>query len=174
VNKKRWYAAEGGWENPFPSGSPQQELHNMQLEFALAQKCGLVITGQSNYGEKLKHHMCCGFPLHERGRLPQRCVCPPHVQLSQSGFGTCEEGNLLLCKNITVDAKTFGGASIARAPREYWMANIESSIHVSPRLTASAAQIKVSAFVNDTLEVTCRQYDRGPPLGAYCKSVVNK
>jgi hypothetical protein len=96
VEKKRWYGAEGGWENPFPSGSAVEEFMNIQLEFALAQQCDLMIQGTSGYGDLVYNHMCCHFPLHDRGGLPQRCLCPPRVSLKQDGF-TCAEGNSLLC-----------------------------------------------------------------------------
>jgi hypothetical protein len=96
VAKKRWYAAEGGWENPFPSGSAMEEFMNIQLEFTLAQKCDFMIQGSSGYGDMLFNHMCCKFPLHDRGELPQRCICPPKIRLKQDGF-TCAEGNTIMC-----------------------------------------------------------------------------
>lgn len=42
LEKKRWVGAEGGWENPFPSGSSRTEFLAIQLEFALAQKWWLI------------------------------------------------------------------------------------------------------------------------------------
>ena len=68
----------------------------VQEEFTLAQKCDLMIMGNSGYGDLVYNHMCCGFPLHDRGQLPQRCLCPPKVRLEQGGF-SCEEGNTLVC-----------------------------------------------------------------------------
>ena len=96
VKKARWQAAEGGWENPFPSGSSVEEFMNIQLEFALAQQCDLMIMGNSGYGNMVYNHMCCRFPLHTRGSVPQRCICPPKVRLEQGGF-TCQKGNKIMC-----------------------------------------------------------------------------
>jgi hypothetical protein len=96
VEKSRWQAAEGGWENPFPSGSSAEEFMNIQVEFSLAQRCDLMIMGNSGFGDMVYNHMCCGFPLHSRGVLPQRCVCPPKVRLEQGGF-TCAKGNKIMC-----------------------------------------------------------------------------
>eukprot|EP00607_Mallomonas_marina_P003626 CAMPEP_0182440272 /NCGR_PEP_ID=MMETSP1167-20130531/86954_1 /TAXON_ID=2988 /ORGANISM="Mallomonas Sp, Strain CCMP3275" /LENGTH=624 /DNA_ID=CAMNT_0024634177 /DNA_START=836 /DNA_END=2711 /DNA_ORIENTATION=- len=101
VDKQRWKGAEGGWENPFPSGNATVEFMNIQFEFSLAQKCSMAITGNSGYGQKLFHHMCCSFPLSPRGSLPTRCVCPPKVHLSQWGFN-CREGNKVLCNEQNV------------------------------------------------------------------------
>ena len=98
VSKKRWYGAEGGWENPFPSGNATEEFANIQLEFALAQRTDLMIMGNSGYGDMVYNHICCRFPLHVRGYVPQRCICPPKVRLEQSGF-TCEKGNKIMCGN---------------------------------------------------------------------------
>jgi hypothetical protein len=53
LDKKRWLAGEGGWENPFPSGSSVEELYNIQLEFALAQSCEFTIFGESGYSERV-------------------------------------------------------------------------------------------------------------------------
>lgn len=97
VDKPRWRAAEGGWENPFPSGSAVEEFMHVQLELALAQQCDMMIMGNSGYGDMVYNHMCCGFPLHTRGSVPQRCLCPPKVRVEQGGF-TCEKGNKALCK----------------------------------------------------------------------------
>jgi hypothetical protein len=96
VEKKRWIAAEGGWENPFPSGNSRSELMVIQTEFALAQQCDLAIVGDSSFAERIYSHMCCNFPLQRRGYVPQRCICPPRIRLQQRGFG-CENGNKLLC-----------------------------------------------------------------------------
>jgi len=101
IEKKRWLGAEGGWENPFPSGNATEEFLIIQHEFSLAQKCSIAITGQSGYGEKLVAHMCCGFPLSPRGVVPHRCVCPPRVELMQKDFN-CHTGNKLLCDNKDV------------------------------------------------------------------------
>lgn len=96
VQKKRWVGAEGGWENPFPSGNATEELLAIQLEFALAQKCSMAVLGNSGYGDLLKQHMCCGFPMHHRGTTPKKCICPPYVKLKQADYN-CATGNKLLC-----------------------------------------------------------------------------
>lgn len=100
LDKKRWVGAEGGWENPFPSGDSRTELLDIQLEFALATKCTMAITGDSNYASKIIEHMCCGFPLSSRGELPHRCHCPPYVKLEQHGFD-CRRGNQIHCVDPT-------------------------------------------------------------------------
>lgn len=51
LEKERWKGAEGGWENPFPTGVMSEELLAIQLEFALVQKCAFGITGDSNYAQ---------------------------------------------------------------------------------------------------------------------------
>ena len=43
VDKKRWVSGEGGWENPFPSGSSRVEFMNIMLEYSLVQQCDLMI-----------------------------------------------------------------------------------------------------------------------------------
>lgn len=101
IDKKRWVGAEGGWENPFPSGNATEELLIVLTEFALAQKCSMAILGNSGYGEMIYKHMCCSFPLPGRGVLPSRCVCPPRVELEQSGFN-CNTGNKILCNKQDV------------------------------------------------------------------------
>jgi hypothetical protein len=101
VSKKRWIGGEGGWENPFPSGNSQEEFYNIQLEFAMVQKCDLAILGDSGFGERIYAHMCCNSPLTARGMKPQRCICPPRVRLQQSDF-SCEKGNKLMCSEDNV------------------------------------------------------------------------
>ena len=54
-----------------------EEFANIQLEFALAQQSDLMIMGNSGYGDLVFNHVCCKFPLHTRGDVPQRCFCPP-------------------------------------------------------------------------------------------------
>jgi hypothetical protein len=100
LNKKRWRGAEGGWENPFPSGDPRTEFLDIQTEMALAQKCDILISGESGYADRLRGHMCCNSPLQSRGQVPQRCICPPIVRLEQYGF-LCEDGNPLLCGDMS-------------------------------------------------------------------------
>ena len=98
VHKKRWIGAEGGWENPFPTGSPEEELMVILTEMALSQQCDMMIQGQSSYADRLYSHMCCNYPLQKRGQVPQRCICPPRITLEQRGF-TCETGNYAQCDN---------------------------------------------------------------------------
>lgn len=71
---------------------------NIQVEYVLAQQCDLMIMGDSGYGDLVYNHMCCGFPLHDRGVAPHRCICPPKIRLHQGGF-TCDRGNQALCGN---------------------------------------------------------------------------
>ncbi len=73
---------------------------NIQLEFAVAQKCDLAIVGESGYGNLVYQHMCCGFPLSGRGEVPHRCICPPKVRLEQHGYD-CKNGNPLACIGAT-------------------------------------------------------------------------
>jgi len=101
VEKERWRGAEGGWENPFPSGNATEEFLTIQHEFSIAQQCSMAIVGDSGYAEKLMDHMCCQFPSNPRGSLPSRCICPPEIRLEQWGFN-CEAGNKVLCNNQDV------------------------------------------------------------------------
>ena len=64
----------------------------------LVKYCQMAILGESSYGFKLKDQMCAGYPLSLRGDIPHRHICPPEIRISQSGFKTCEEGNILMCK----------------------------------------------------------------------------
>lgn len=59
VDTPRWRGAEGGWENPFPSGSHSTELVNILLELNLAKRCVMGVVGESNYGmyANLTHHI---------------------------------------------------------------------------------------------------------------------
>jgi len=173
VDKKRWYGAEGGWENHLPSGDPQLELYHIQAELVLATKCSMIITGSSSYGEKLKAEMCCGFPLHERGHLPKRCICPPHIQAEPRGFGSCEEGNLLLCKNMTIDAKTFTQESIAKSAKKINMHD-NSGATLRYDLNDSNEDNKVeknniyTQYIDRVVKQLCRKYDHGPRIESYC------
>ena len=75
------------------------EFLDIQTEFAMAQRCSMAIVGESNYAQKILAHMCCGFPLSQRGVMPHRCVCPPQVVLHQRGF-ECEDGNSFACRKL--------------------------------------------------------------------------
>jgi hypothetical protein len=101
---------------------------NIQLEFALAQKCDLMIMGHSGYGEVVYSHMCCGFPLHDRGAVPQRCICPPRVHISQGGF-TCQKGNVMMCSNSHDDKeKNFSNTASTLMPVN------ESRVSLTPHM----------------------------------------
>ena len=51
--------------------------------------------GESGYGDKAMGHMCCHSPIHRRGRIPRRCICPPRIRLQQLYYD-CQDGNALL------------------------------------------------------------------------------
>jgi hypothetical protein len=177
LDKKRWYGAEGGWENPFPSGSAVEEFANIQLEFALAQRSDLMIMGNSGYGDMVYNHMCCGFPLHTRGRVPQRCVCPPKVRLEQGGF-TCKTGNKLMCGSASRggdvskrldDPENMRGANFSKTKEAF-------KTDVKVWLTSQAveqfymlndiADEKVKKFIAQTSreakEQACKKFSDGP------------
>jgi len=175
VDKKRWYGAEGGWENHYPSGSPKTELYHIQMEMTLATKCSMIIMGASSYGDKLKAEMCCGFPLHERGHLPKRCICPPHIQAHPREFNTCEKGNLLLCKNMTIDAKTFTeNYKIAKPAQTFKLFNNELRLEFE---IDEAKPVEVKAmydkYIKSTMKEVCRKYDHGPRIESYCAKYSN-
>lgn len=186
VHKKRWFGAEGGWENPFPSGSAVDEFINIQLEFALAQQCDLMIQGNSGYGDLVFNHMCCKFPLHDRGEVPQRCICPPKIRLKQDGF-TCEQGNTLLCGD-----KDKGGDIHKRLddPTNMLGANFsktKNSTKQDTRITLFPQAQRLGSFmlsmlsdpvVNASVEASAREayrqvctmsYDHGPRKPSVCR-----
>ena len=169
VEKKRWYGAEGGWENHLPSGIPQLELYYVQLEFALAQKCSMAIKGMSSYGDKMEAHMCCGFPLHSMGSLPQRCICPPTVQVNQLGFGSCEAGNLILCRNMSISAADFTKNNIAKEPSQILLHNSERYVSYTPKNSKEEVANMIQNYVKDTMVLLCKKYDKGPHLYKFCK-----
>lgn len=185
LEKKRWYGAEGGWENPFPSGSAVDEFINIQLEFALAQKCSLMIQGTSGYGDMVLNHMCCKFPLHDRGELPQRCLCPPKIRLKQDGF-TCEKGNALLCgekdkggsmhKRLD-DPTNMLGANFSKTknatkqdtrvtlfPHIHRFGGFQLSMMNDPQVNASLVESAKEAF----RQVCEMSYDHGPAKPSSC------
>lgn len=122
LEKHRWKAGEGGWENPFPSGNVTEEFINIQMEFALAQKCDLFIKGDSGFADKVYKHMCCGFPLGRRGKLPHRCVCPPGIRIEQ-GLFDCKAGNQLECDHdkpfATREARTQAEIKFSFSPAAF-------------------------------------------------------
>mmetsp|Transcript_32219 Transcript_32219/g.32845 ORF Transcript_32219/g.32845 Transcript_32219/m.32845 type:complete len:466 (-) Transcript_32219:29-1426(-) len=127
VEKRRWRAAEGGWENPFPSGNATQEFLEIQHELTLVQHGAMMVMGESGYGYLISRYMCCGFPLSPRGHLPRRCICPPRIELHQAQFN-CEEGNLIHCNdkdpggNILLplnDPQNMAGANFSLTKKAY-------------------------------------------------------
>jgi len=182
IEKKRWYGAEGGWENPFPSGSAEVEFMNIQEEYTLAQKCDLMIMGNSGYGDLVFNHMCCGFPLHDRGATPQRCLCPPKVRVEQGGF-TCENGNTIVCDDkyadrggdITMkldDPRNTRGANFSKTKDVFqrqgvkvWLSTGDQHMEQSYMLDDYGHHDKVTKFVDDSAKQARRQvcgdYDAG-------------
>lgn len=177
VDKKRWIAGEGGWENPFPSGSAREEFMNIQLEFALAQKCDLGIFGDSGYGEKVYMHMCCGYPLQARGLLNQRCLCPPRVRLEQFAFD-CAKGNALLCDGAnpggditkplndpanSVGAKFSLTSSAYRNSTKVWLTPVQQEISfMLDDYTLPETEKELSANADTALKEACTKYDGSP------------
>lgn len=188
VVKKRWYGAEGGWENPFPSGSSIKEFMNIQEEFALAQKCDLMIMGNSGYGDLVYNHMCCGFPLHDRGEVPHRCICPPKVRVEQGGF-TCEKGNKIVCEknyanrggDITMkldDPRNTGGAIFSKTKEVFqkkdikvWLTSSDQHMEENYMLD-DIGEEKVKNFVETSAQKArqhaCKLYDNGPARRISC------
>ena len=186
IEKKRWYAAEGGWENPFPSGNPVEEFTNIQLEFALSQKCDLMIQGNSGFGDLVFNHMCCKFPIHDRGELPQRCLCPPKVRLKQTGF-TCEQGNKLFCgkknrggevhKKLD-DPENMLGANFSRTKEAI---KEDTVVHLFPHvpkygwfmlsnISQSSVRKALKANSQEVFQQVClTSYDNGPTKPSICQ-----
>jgi hypothetical protein len=186
LDKKRWVGAEGGWENPFPSGDSRIELLDIQLEFALAQRSAMGIFGDSNYANKIHAHMCCGYPLSQRGMLPQRCICPPVVQLQQVGFD-CERGNKLLCvdptgvkkggditrplddpKNMLAANMSLNADAFIQATGVCLIAETIDKICYTPTESESTRKYKISKFVETSMTVACADYDNGPRKRKFC------
>jgi hypothetical protein len=158
---------------------------NIQLEFALAQKCDLMIMGNSGYGDMVYNHMCCGFPLHDRGKVPQRCICPPKVRMEQSGF-TCEKGNVLLCGDVfrggditkkLDDPSNMAGANFSKTksaikqdtrvlltPRTPTFGHFLLSTINHPVVNKSVHECAVEAFS----QVCLTSYDSGPEKPSIC------
>ena len=157
------------------------EFLDIQTEFAMAQRCSMAIVGESNYAQKILAHMCCGFPLNQRGVMPHRCVCPPYVLLEQTGFD-CKKGNELSCANVTYYNK--GGDFID--PSSELAANYsfkttafisntdvhlrvgDSSVMYTPTTSADEVALLESTFVKEAKEYVCVPYDNGPPRNAIC------
>ena len=152
------------------------EFLDIQMEFALSQKCSMAIIGESNYAQKILSHMCCGFPLNGRGIMPHRCVCPPYVKIEQGGFD-CKKGNELMC--IDPSGERYGG-DITRPlddPSNMMGANyslknnafINStsielhipgySVGYSTRDSSDDIRIKESSFIKNVREILCAVYE---------------
>lgn len=174
IKKKRWYAYEGGWENTYPSGNPQLELYTMMQELALVQKCQVFVSGEnSNFGHQLYRHMCCAFPFRERGRPPQRCICPPRIMVNTIGLSTkgfqCEDGNILMCPNSTESNKAqfLKAGNLSKATQSVSYLNNDGVIHVNTPIDPNDA--KIGEFIQNSIRIACEKYDRGPPRGTFCK-----
>jgi hypothetical protein len=188
VEKKRWIGAEGGWENPFPSGSAITEFIHSQVEFTLAQKSDLMIMGDSGYGDLVYSHMCCGYPLHDRGEIPHRCICPPRVRVEQGGF-TCKEGNKIICDenygsrggDITIpldDPRNTKGAEFSKTNSVFhkkgvkvWLTSAEQYMEQSYMLDQVNDE-KVSMFIAKSAmrarNEVCKKFDHGPTRRVQC------
>ena len=163
------------------------EFLDIQTEFAMAQRCSMAIIGESNYAQRILAHMCCGFPLNQRGVMPHRCVCPPYVKIEQGGFD-CKKGNELMCADPTGFKK---GGDITRPlndPSNMMGANYSlkssafmqsTNVHLhtegfymmhSPRFNADQIKRMESEFVKKAIENSCATYDNGPKRGAFCRT----
>jgi hypothetical protein len=188
VEKDRWAGGEGGWENPFPSGHPPGELLDLQVELSLGQRCDLAVTGESEFGELLYQHMCCGFPIRQRGSAPQRCLCPPRIKLLQAGF-TCEKGNSLLCdtdaelERLLVNDSNHKGELFA-ASKEAFMSS--TGVQIQPMIDAETktfllenidqphTQALLRRSAAQSWKVLCREgYDSAPDRAAVCSQLAN-
>jgi hypothetical protein len=182
LEKKRWVGAEGGWENPFPSGDSRTELIDLQLEFALVHKAKMAIVGNSNYAEKIMQHMSCGFPLSSRGVMPHRCIPHPYIRLKQSGFD-CKNGNTIACN---LHDK---GGDITKPlddPKNMYAANfsLQSSAFIQASTVClnlpsfekcydskdNQADIKttVESYVKKATDYSCADYVHGPNKPNFC------
>lgn len=182
MEKERWSGGEGGWENPFPSGSSTGELLDLTAELALAQQCDLAITGESEFGELLYQHMCCGFPVRQRGSVPQRCLCPPRVKLLQAGF-TCEKGNALLCgsdaelESVMTRDQDRKGEKFSSSPEAF---KHSTTVQVQPMIGGETKSFllekvdepEVRSFLEEAArqskQILCQEYDSAPDRAAVC------
>lgn len=62
VERERFEASEGGWENHFPSGSAVKEVSAIKAEEFLASKCGMWIGTRSSFATMLQ----CAMPKKHR------------------------------------------------------------------------------------------------------------
>jgi hypothetical protein len=164
----------------FPSGVAVEEFMNIQLEFALAQQCDLMIMGNSGYGDMVYNHMCCRFPLHTRGSVPQRCICPPKVRLEQGGF-TCKRGNKIMCNGIDRggrvnkrldDPANMGGANFSKT-KDAFVSDVKVWLTSNDRehayMLSDVKEDKVQKFLarssHEAKVHVCTQYSDGPDRG---------
>ena len=184
MEKDRWSGGEGGWENPFPSGNNTGELLDLQVELALGQRCDLAVTGESEFGELLYQHMCCGFPIRQRGVMPQRCICPPRVKLLQAGF-TCEQGNALLCgsdeelESLLTNDQNRKGEHFSTSKDAF---KLSTTVQIQPKiggetktfLLENIATPRIQSFLRaaaqESHRIMCEEYDAGPDRGDVCKN----
>lgn len=188
VEKKRWFGAEGGWENPFPSGNALEEFINIQVEYTLAQQCDLMIMGNSGYGDLVYNHMCCGFPLHDRGEVPHRCICPPKVRVEQGGF-TCEQGNKVVCPehyetrggDITMkldDPRNTKTADFSKTKEAFmpsgsgvkvWLTSLDSehSFNLNEFSDTKVSHL-VEKSAQQAREEVCKRFEQGPQRRVVC------
>jgi len=182
LQKDRWVGGEGGWENPFPSGNSTEELVDLHQEVTLAQRCDLAVTGESEFGEVLYQHMCCGFPTRERGTMPQRCLCPPRIKLLQSGF-SCQNGNVLLCgtdaelESLLMRDPEHKGATFSASSEAFKQS---TTVQIQPNIGGESKSFllekiddpAVSELLLKAAEkskgVMCASYDAGPDRSAVC------
>lgn len=189
VDKKRWIGAEGGWENPFPSGNATEELMVIQSEFALTQKCSMAIVGESGYGNLMLRYQCCGFPMSPRGVAPRQCVCPPSVRVHQGNYN-CDTGNKLLCSNADIGGNihlplftpsnmlganfSFTKDAFRDDPEiEYQVPDLPDLRVKLSELKSGSQQPRVSKYMQDTVLYVCKyrrnpdgNYSFCPPLAA--------
>lgn len=154
------------------------EFLDIQTEFALTQKCSMAIIGESNFAQKIISHMCCGFPLHQRGYLPHRCVCPPFVKIHHRGF-ECEHGNTLACRkrpgSIALKSRDDPSSLIKLNYSFAFMTNVDISLVTdgfketySQGMDSSLLMPIESSFILRAFNQTCSDYEQSPPRRFFC------
>ena len=145
----------------------------------MAQKCSMAIIGESNYAQKILAHMCCGFPLNQRGGMPHRCACPPYVKIEQFGFD-CKKGNELMCIDPTGvlyggditrplnDPSNMLGANLSLKQNAFLRStNVHfytSEFHVkyTPESSMEEVRSKEQFFITKAKEVICSTRENYP------------
>jgi hypothetical protein len=147
----------------------------------------MAITGESNYAGKIMSHMCCGFPLSQRGQMPHRCICPPQVKLEQGGFD-CKKGNAIMCDDPTKkggditrplnDPSNMLGANFSLKAEAFVAA---ATVHLltaneaaftgsyNPQHNPTAVSVVQKRFTDAATEIACAKYDSGPKRRKFCK-----